>query len=115
MDDKPTKRGGGAVVAMLLVAVLALLPMLDVLSIGPMVRLHHVGALPSSWQPALATLFYPLAWTTRHVPVCDTMIGHYIGLWLKTHLCRRSPPTQFRHLSPVHPPQRPPEERMSRR
>ena len=81
MEDKPTKRGGGAVVVMALVAVLVLLPMLYVLSIGPVVWLVSNGRIGPSFQSGLEMVYAPLEWTVNEVPLIRGPIVMYAELW----------------------------------
>jgi hypothetical protein len=81
MDDKATKRGGGAV-AIVLVAVLVLLPMLYVLSVGPVAWMITGGRIDPSWKPAVDVAYTPLEWVAEHVPVVGPAIQGYVELWV---------------------------------
>src|SRR5262245_52260151 len=67
MDDKATKRGGGAVVALVLVVVLVLLPMVYVLSIGQVVRLANDGISDEKWFPVFGVIYWPRNGTSGNV------------------------------------------------
>ncbi len=81
MDDKATKRGGGAVVVLAVVGVLIVLPMLYVLSIGPVVWLAHSGLISPSLAPALEFAYSPLKWVADNVPILGPAINGYVELW----------------------------------
>jgi hypothetical protein len=81
MDDKPTKRGGGAAVVLVLIAVLIVLPMLYVLSTGPMVWMVHNGLISTSLVPILSVIYAPLEWVAHNVPVIGPAIENYVSWW----------------------------------
>jgi hypothetical protein len=81
MDDKATKRGGGAAVALVLVVVLVLLPMLYVLSVGPVARLADNGLIDQNWNTVLGVIYWPLDWTADNVPVVGPAIIWYVESW----------------------------------
>ena len=81
MDDKATKRGGGAVVVMALVAVLVVLPILYVLSIGPVVWLAQSGFISPSLGYPLEFVYSPLKWVADNVPIIGPAINGYVELW----------------------------------
>ena len=81
MNDKATKRGGGAVVVMALVAVLVLLPLLYVLSVGPVARLADNGLIDQKWQTVFGVIYWPLDWTAENVPVVGPAIIGYVEWW----------------------------------
>jgi len=78
MDDKATKRGGGAVVALGLVAVFVLLLMLYVLSVGPAVWLVENELLN---RPVAAAFYWPLEWIAIKVPVVGPILNRYVDWW----------------------------------
>jgi hypothetical protein len=98
MDDKATKRGGGTVVVLVLVVVLVVLPILYVLSIGPVVCLVSNGAIAPSLKPAIDTVYSPLEWTVNNVPLVGTAIVWYAELW------RTAPPVALPAAAPVPAP-----------
>ena len=79
MDDKPRKRGGGAVVVMALVAVLVFLPTIYVLSTGP--AIWWCNNVEPSWAPTIETTYQPLNWVVNHVPVIGQVIVSYVEWW----------------------------------
>jgi hypothetical protein len=81
MDDKPTKQGGGAAVVLVLVAVLFVLPMLYVLSVGPVIWLAHSGYIGTPLVPALGMIYAPLEWVAHNVPVIGPAIDTYANWW----------------------------------
>jgi hypothetical protein len=78
MDDEATRRGGGTT-AIVLVAVLILLPTLYVLSIGPVIWLQNTGRIGES--PVLEAAYSPLYWTMDNVPVAGPAIASYLWWW----------------------------------
>jgi len=81
MDEKPTKRGCGAVVVLLLVAVLLLSPVLYVLLVGPVVWLDQMDMIPASGGPALKAFYTPVA-IAIDAPVIGSPIMSYIEWWM---------------------------------
>jgi len=81
MNDKATKRGGGAVVVVALVAVLVVLPMLYVLSSGPVCAMVNKGWIDQSWEPVIETAYWPLGWSAEHVPVFGLAVDSYVEWW----------------------------------
>jgi hypothetical protein len=81
MDEKATKRGGGAVVVMALVVVVVLLPLLYVLSVGPVARLADNGLIDQKWNTVLGVIYWPLDWTAENVPVVGPAIIGYVEWW----------------------------------
>jgi hypothetical protein len=77
MDDKVTKRGGGAAVAIVLVVVLVLLPMIYVQSIGPAAWLHGSGWLSGEGRSILEAAYFPVKWTAQNVTVIGPVIEKY--------------------------------------
>jgi uncharacterized membrane protein len=84
MDDKPTKQGGGAAVVLVLVAILVLLPMLYVLSVGPIIWMVHSGFISDSSVSVLGEFYRPLEWVTNKVPVIGPAIDTYANWWQPT-------------------------------
>ncbi|MCI0358688.1 MAG: hypothetical protein L0211_09415 [Planctomycetaceae bacterium] len=80
MNDKATKRGGAAV-AIALMAVLVLLPLLYVLSVGPFVWMAGSGWIGQSWMPVAETVYEPLNWAANDVPVIGEAIQSYAKWW----------------------------------
>ena|GEM_PF-1481411 len=81
MDDKQTKRGGGAVVVMALVVLLVVLPILHVPSVGPVARLADNRLIDQKWQTVLGRIYWPLDWTAENVPVVRPAIIGYVEWW----------------------------------
>jgi hypothetical protein len=97
MEDRPTMRGGGTV-AIVLVAVVVVLPMLYVLSIGPVVCLISNGAVAPSFVPAITTMYWPLEWSAENVPLVGPAIVWYAELW------RAVPPVALPPAAPLPAP-----------
>jgi hypothetical protein len=106
MDEKATKQGGGAV-ALVLVAVLLLLPMLYALSIGPVVWLQVTGRIGES--PVLETAYSPLYWTVDNVPVAGRAVAKYMTWWAPARPSISDAELDA-ILGPVIPPDPPPQE-----
>ena len=81
MDDKVTKRGGGIVVVLVVVCVLVVLPMIYVLSLGPVVWLAHSGFISPTLAPALEFVYSPLKWVADNVPILGPAINGYVEMW----------------------------------
>lgn len=81
MNEKATKRGGGVVLAVVLVAVLAILPMLYVLSIGPVCWMVNNDLIDQSWMPAIENAYGPLDWTAHKIPGGHDALSMYMSLW----------------------------------
>ena len=83
MDEKPTKRErGGAAVVMVLVALLVVLPLFYVLSIGPVAGMLDAGWIPRRCEPTLEVVYSPLIWTANNVPTVESVFTSYIHLWV---------------------------------
>lgn len=67
--------------AMVLVVVLVLLPVLYVLSVGPVARLADNGLIDQKWNTVLGTIYWPLDWTANNVPVVGPAIITYVEWW----------------------------------
>jgi ABC-type sulfate transport system permease component len=78
MDENEAKRVG-LTIALVFVAVLVLLPMLYVLSIGPVFWLQVTGRIGES--RVLKAVYSPLYWTLNNVPVAGHAIATYMGWW----------------------------------
>lgn len=81
MDEKPMKRGGGTAVVLVLVAVLVVLPMLYVLSTGPVVWMAHSGFISESLIPVIGVIYAPLEWVAHNVPVVGPALDQYVEWW----------------------------------
>jgi hypothetical protein len=81
MNERPTKRGGGAVAVMALVAVLVLLPLLYVLSIGPVAYLSERGLIEYRAGSPIVLFYVPLFWATRQSELFHDVLTWYIELW----------------------------------
>jgi len=77
MDDKPTKRGDLTV--LLLVALLVLLPMLYVLSIGPVAWMIAHGVIDDSLF--VRGMYYPMSVAYRTLPIIRPAFDSYIQFW----------------------------------
>ncbi len=75
-DDAPEKSGK---TWLYVVGILVSLPLLYVLSTGPMVVLVARKVVP---EPVLETFYAPLGWVAEHTG-SDDLIEGYIGAWLK--------------------------------
>jgi len=83
MDEKPTKRErGGAAVVMVLVALLAILPMFYVLSIGPVAGMLDAGWIPRRCEPTLEVAYSPVIWTANNVPAVESVFTSYMLFWV---------------------------------
>ena len=79
MDDKPTKRGGGtAVMVLVLVAVLIVLPMLYMLSVGPAVWMATSGRMNPK---TLNAIYSPVEWTAKRIPGGGDALLWYVRWW----------------------------------
>ena len=76
MDDKPVKRGECNAATVMLLAVLALLPMLYVLSIGPAFK-----AAGGSFTPAMRAFYKPLDWAAGVYPPFGRALLKYVNWW----------------------------------
>lgn len=81
MDDKPIKRGGGTAVVLVLVALLVVLPMLYVLSVGPVVWMVHSGFISQTMLPVIGAIYAPLEWVAQNVPVVGPALDRYVRWW----------------------------------
>lgn len=81
-DDKATKSGGGTVLAVVLVAVLVVLPMTYVLSTGPVVGLVAGGYIDPAWLPTVEVAYGPLEWVAINVPGVGHAIQGYVDWWV---------------------------------
>ena len=59
----------------------ASLPLLYVLSIGPVFGMVQSGWLGKSWLPTLETIYLPLRLAAVYVPGCDIVLFEYQRLW----------------------------------
>jgi len=92
MDEKPTKRGGGAVPVVILLVVLILLPMIYVLSVGPVLWMSSHDLIGESCGRVIETIYRPLEWVVK-VPVIGSAIVTYMEWWLPQPLHSYSAPT----------------------
>jgi len=67
---------------MVLVTLLVLLPMLYLLSAGPVARMARSGQLDQSWRSVLDIVYWPLEWTAENVPVVGPAIISYVEWWV---------------------------------
>jgi hypothetical protein len=74
MSEEREKRGGGC--AALVVAVLVLLPLLYVLSTGPVICLIHHEYIPN------VQLYRPLQWAGNHCEPFDKTLRWYVSLFV---------------------------------
>lgn len=81
MDEKLTRRGGGAALVIALMALLLLLPMIYVLSIGPVLWFAEAYHLNCQWLTALQTIYMPLEWANGF-PVLDRALDSYCNWWV---------------------------------
>lgn len=81
MDDRPDKRGSGAV-AIVLVAVLILLPILYVLSVGPVAWLDSNDSLNEPMHSVAVIVYFPLSWAVNNgVPIVGPALAAYVEWW----------------------------------
>lgn len=81
MDDKATKRGGGAVAVVVLV-LLVILPLLYVLSVGPAIRVHSAAWTGDSADSVIEAVYAPLSRVANRFPLFDPVVDWYVALWL---------------------------------
>jgi hypothetical protein len=79
MGEKPTKDGSGIGPVLVAAVILVALPMLYVLSIGPMAWLDSKGLLSESAHPVLEYFYFPLALAANsEVPILGPAIQSYV-------------------------------------
>ena len=66
---------------LVLIAVLIVLPMLYLLSTGPVVWMVHTGLISTSLIPILGSIYAPLEWVSQNVPVVGPAIEQYVEWW----------------------------------
>jgi hypothetical protein len=82
MEEKRGNAGAAWIVVALLIALL--LPVLYVLSVGPVVAMVQ----PNSNEPAwFATVYAPLIWLDQNSTAASSFFEWYVGFWV-------SPPTR---------------------
>ena len=81
MNEKPTKRGCGAILAVALFILLVILPMLYVVSVGPVVRMVQDNRVAREWLPVLMLIYAPLEWTAGNVPIVGPAIQRSVNWW----------------------------------
>ena len=81
MDDKPDKRGGGTAAGMVTIAVLLVLPLLYVLSVGPVAWMATNEGMDASWIPMAEVIYRPLEMAAEF-PIVGDVIQGYVGLWV---------------------------------
>ena len=64
-----------------LIAFVLLLPVLYVLSAGPLLGLHDRGRLPDWGENAVEVFYAPLGWLMFSCEPVGRLIGWYLGLW----------------------------------
>jgi hypothetical protein len=81
MESNPAKRsGGGTAVVVVLVALLVILPMLYVLSVGPLVWLDG-GTGRFTENDYVIAAYFPLIWAAESCSPLKTLWTGYISLW----------------------------------
>ena len=63
------------------IAVIIALPLLYVLSIGPMIYLTKKGYLPESIADKMETFYQPLGWLADHTSLVGEPLDAYAGWW----------------------------------
>jgi hypothetical protein len=82
MSDKSNQRGGGTGVVLVLSAILLVLPMLYILSIGPLIWLDSKGTFNEPTQTVLGVIYSPLGLAIENeVPVIAPALESYVSLW----------------------------------
>ena len=81
--------GAAAVVAML---VLLLLPLLYVLSIGPVVWLHGRGMMSPAITNAAETIYEPLDWAAQRSALVEQPLSAYVEWWQPAQAAIPLPP-----------------------
>ena len=67
---------------LVLIAILVVLPMIYVLSAGPIVWMVHGGFINKSLVPAIGMIYAPLEWVAHNVPVIGPAIDNYVQWWI---------------------------------
>jgi hypothetical protein len=84
MHERPEKSSQsmrGATVA--LVAMIVLMPLLYLLSIGPAVWLFKNGAFSvGTMESIIMPVYAPLDWVRGHFPLCGAVMDSYVELWV---------------------------------
>src|SRR5262245_55452630 len=79
MEEKPTKDGSGSGPVLVVATLLVALPMLYVLSIGPMAWLDSKGLFSESAHTGLEYFYFPLAMVANNeVPILGPAIQSYV-------------------------------------
>jgi hypothetical protein len=116
MEDK-TKRGGAAVVFALAV-VLLVLPLIYVLSIGPVARMVDERWISQSWEPTLEFAYAPLLLTADSSPTAESVLTGYMEMWVRPNQGYAAPlpnlvPPPIVPTSPIIQPSSPPSAKPS--
>ena len=116
MEDK-TKRGGAAVVFALAV-VLLVLPLVYVLSIGPVARMLDERWIPQSWGPTLEFAYAPVVWTADSSPAAESIFTGYMEVWVRPNQAYAAPlpnvvPPPIAPTAPIIQPASPPSTKPS--
>jgi hypothetical protein len=80
MDEKPTRRSAGAA-ALVLVAFLVLLPLLYILSVGPIRYLVETGRLTADEGSVVGIVYQPLLWGVENCRPFGSVMEAYANLW----------------------------------
>ena len=81
MDERSTNRTVRPLGVLLLSLLLLLLPILYVLSIGPVFGMVQSGWIGKSWLPAIETFYSPLRLAVVYIPGFDILLSEYQRLW----------------------------------
>lgn len=103
-DGKPTASRGAGPAVVAVVLLLALLPLLYVLSIGPVVGLFSRGYLQIGPDSPVARFYAPLEYIHGEVPLLAQPLDWYVELWRKDEPVSPNPPVQYYATPPTGPP-----------
>ncbi len=79
MDEKQNRQGGSAGPVLIVAAILILLPVFYVLSIGPMAWLDSKGLFSETTHTVLECFYFPLALAVENeVPIVGPALMNYV-------------------------------------
>jgi len=79
--DQTGKRGGIATVIAWSVGAFLVLTALYLLSMGPIELLWQRGYIPEAVKPVVSTIYSPVLWLMRRLPMFADILKAYIRLW----------------------------------
>jgi hypothetical protein len=87
-QNRNAERGGGWIIS---AGIVMLLPVLYVLSIGPVVFLRDRCYLPGA--DSIMLVYYPLDWSASASPALTHLFNSYLELWIvQKRVARPAPP-----------------------